>query len=107
MDEAQVKKIGSEFEVSVSFTSEKFRADSLGKEESIPVNDYIDLVCFAKPLADEKFGKKLFYQRTKITKKQNHVVFRTRVIPYLVGIDPYNYIIDRFPEDNTKKLSLE
>ncbi|MFN4854942.1 MAG: M1 family aminopeptidase [Bacteroidota bacterium] len=107
MEEARVKKIGNEFEVSITFTSEKFRADSMGKEKAIPVNDYMDLICFAKPIEDEKFGKKLFYQRTKISQKQNHVVFRTKEMPYLVGIDPYNYIIDRFPDDNTKKLALE
>ncbi len=107
MNLAQAKKVGNEYEVSVSFSSEKFRADSMGRETPVPVNDYIDLVCFAKPTGDEKFGKQIFSQRKKIIRKENRMVFRTGELPYQVGIDPYNYIIDRFPDDNTMKVSLE
>lgn len=107
MNVAQAKKVGNEYDVRVSFSSEKFRSDSMGRETPVSVNDYIDLVCFAKPTGDEKFGKQLFSQRKKIIKKENSLVFRVGELPYQVGIDPYNYIIDRFPEDNTMKVSID
>jgi hypothetical protein len=40
----------------------------------------------------------------KVTKKDNTFTFKTKVKPYQVGIDPYNYLIDRVPDDNLKKL---
>jgi hypothetical protein len=46
--------------------------------------------------------KRLNY--SKINKKENTFVFRTKEKPYQVGIDPYNYLIDRIPDDNVKKL---
>ncbi len=107
MNVAQAKKVGNEYEVRISYSSEKFRANPMGREAPVPVNDYIDLVCFAKPTGGEKFGKQLFSQRKKIIKKENSLVFRTVELPYQVGIDPYNYIIDRFPEDNTMKVSFD
>jgi len=48
-------------------------------------------------------GKVLIYKRLKITKKENVYVFKTKEKPFEAGIDPYNYLIDRIPEDNLKK----
>jgi hypothetical protein len=46
-------------------------------------------------------------QRLKITKKENVFTFKVKELPYNAGIDPYNYIIDRMPDDNIKVLGSE
>lgn len=104
MLEAKFKKVGSEYEVTLKTTSEKFRANSLGKETSIPIADYIDIAVFAKPENDKNLGKVLVYKRLKINKKDNTYIFKTKELPYEAGIDPYNYLIDRIPDDNLKKI---
>jgi ABC-2 type transport system permease protein len=103
MLEAKYKKVGSEYEVTLKTTSEKFRSDALGKETQIPVADFIDIAVFAEPKKDADLGKVLVYKRLKITKKDNVYVFKTKEKPFEAGIDPYNYLIDRVPDDNLKK----
>lgn len=102
--EAKFKKVGNEFEVTITTSSEKFRADSLGKEKSMALNDYVDVGIFAEPTNKKNLGKVLVYQRLKLNKKENTYTFRTKEKPFQVGIDPYNYLIDRIPDDNVKKV---
>jgi ABC-type transport system involved in multi-copper enzyme maturation permease subunit len=103
MLEAKYKKVGKEYEVTLKTTSEKFRSDALGKETKMPIADYIDLAVFAEPKNGADLGKVLVYKRLKITKKENTYTFKTKEKPFEAGIDPYNYLIDRIPDDNLKK----
>ncbi len=104
MIKARYKKVGTEYEVTLNTTSEKVRSDALGKETVIPISDYIDIGVFSEPKNDQNLGKVLVYKRLKINKKDNTFKFKTKELPYEAGIDPYNYLIDRIPDDNLKKL---
>jgi ABC-2 type transport system permease protein len=103
--EASYKKAGDEYEVTIKTVSEKFRADSLGTEKVQPVADYIDIAVFAKSEKSNNLGKPLAMQRVLVNKKDNNYSFRVKEEPYQVGIDPYNYLVDRLPDDNVKKLT--
>jgi ABC-2 type transport system permease protein len=105
MLESSFKKSGNEYEVTLKTTSEKFRADSLGKESPLAISDYIDIAVFAEPEGDAKLGAPLVQKRVKITQKENVFTFRVKDKPYQAGIDPYNYLIDRIPDDNLKKIA--
>ncbi len=98
------KKFGAEYEVTIKTTSEKFRSNALGKETATPIADYIDIGVFGKSDKEDVLGKPLVYKRLKIYKKENTFVYKTKVEPYKAGIDPYNYLIDRIPDDNVKKV---
>jgi ABC-2 type transport system permease protein len=104
MLEANYKKTGSKYEITLKTTSEKFRADSLGKETAVPIADYVDIGIFTKSDGKINLGKPLVYKRMKITKKENTFAFITDEEPYQAGIDPYNYLIDRIPDDNLKTV---
>ena len=104
MIKATYKKVGNEYEVTLKTTSEKVRSDAMGKETKVPMADYIDIGIFAEPTNEQNLGKALVYQRIKLTKKANIFRFKTKELPYEAGIDPYNYLIDRIPEDNLKKV---
>jgi hypothetical protein len=103
--EVKSKKIGTEYEVTIKTSSEKFRSDSLGKETTIPIADYIDIGIFAEPKNKENVGKPIVINRVHVTKKDNAYTFRVKEKPYQAGIDPYNYLIDRVPDDNLKGVS--
>ena len=98
------KKSGNGYEVTLTTTSEKFRSDGLGRETAIPIDDYIDVAVFAEPENDYTAGKVLAYKRVKVSKKDNSYTFTTEEKPYHAGIDPYNYLIDRIPDDNLKPV---
>lgn len=105
--DANYKKVDNGYEVSFKTISEKFKADSLGKESVLPMADYIDIGVFAEPENKKNLGKALIMKRIKIDKKENSFTFITKEKPYQVGIDPYNYLIDRIPSDNLKKADEE
>ena len=101
------------FQKTVSLTfilttfSEKFRADSLGTQTDEPLADYIDVAVFEKSESESNLGKPLVYERKKITKAENTFTFIVDKEPYEAGIDPYNYLVDRIPEDNVKRVTEE
>jgi aminopeptidase N len=101
--ETTYRKTGGEYEITVKTSSEKFVSDSLGTETAVPVADYIDIGVFAEPNDKKNLGKALIYERLKFDRKENTFTFRTKEKPYQVGIDPYNYLVDRLPEDNLRK----
>lgn len=103
MLEAKYKKVGGGYEVTLKTISEKFRSDAVGKETAIPIADFIDIGIFGTPAEDGILGKVLLKKRLKITKKDNTFTFKVKELPYEAGIDPYNYLIDRVPDDNIRK----
>jgi ABC-2 type transport system permease protein len=104
--EATYRPVGDAYEVTIKTSSEKFRADSLGRETAVPIADYLDLGIFAAGGNKKLLGKPLLLQRVKLTAKENTFTFRVKEKPVQVGIDPYNYLVDRIPDDNVKKLTL-
>lgn len=105
--ESVCEKVGDEYKVTINTFSEKFRSDSLGKETPMALNDYMDIGFFATTDQKKLLGKPLHYERVKITKAENTFSFMVTEKPYEAGIDPYNYLIDRFPSDNVKKVSMQ
>jgi hypothetical protein len=99
-----VKKVGDEWQVTVNTRSEKYRADTLGKETPAVLQDYIDIGVFGEAQKGRKLGKPLAMRRVKIARASNTYTFSVREQPASVGIDPYNYLVDRIPDDNVKAV---
>lgn len=88
------------FEVKITSTNEKFRADSSGNESPIAINDWIDIGVYGK---DKDGNDKLMYlKKHKITQKKNTFTIIVKEEPQKAGVDPINKLIDRHAEDNTK-----
>jgi aminopeptidase N len=105
--DAKYVQEGDEYVVTLNTYSEKFRSDSLGKQTEIPLIDYIDIGVFAQTESEKVYGTPLVYERVKITQAENTFTFRLKEKPYQAGIDPYNYLIDRLPDDNVKRVTEE
>lgn len=99
------EKDGEEHVVTFSTFSEKFRADSLGVQIAVPLNDYIDIGVFERSANGLRLGEPLYYQRVHITKPENTFVIRVSALPRDVGIDPYNYLITRNPDTNVRRIA--
>ncbi len=96
-----VKKNNQQYEVTLKFTAEMFRADSAGNERPLPLNtQWFDVGVYGQ----DKDGKdKLLYlQKQRVTKKENTVKVIVKEKPTKAGVDPINKLIDRHPDDNTK-----
>lgn len=93
------------YEVTIQVECRKLKADDLGKETEVPINDYIEIGAFAKPESGKKYGKTLYRSKVHITQKNNTFSFITAEKPELAGVDPCSLLVDRNPEDNLKKCN--
>jgi aminopeptidase N len=92
------------YRVSFDIQTAKIRADSLGGEASIPMNDYVDLAVFGRPEGDQERGPTLLRERRRLADGEQTVEFTVDAEPWEVGIDPDFLLIDRIPDDNLKRV---
>jgi ABC-2 type transport system permease protein len=103
--EASYQKSGEEYLVDLDISSIKYRADSLGNETPIEVNDWIDIGVYGE---DENGKDKILYlQKHKVNKEEMNFKVKVKEKPTKAGIDPINKLIDRNPDDNRMKVSLK
>jgi len=90
------------FKVVLSVQARKLKSDGSGNESPMPLNDYIDIGVFTGPKDHEK---PLYLKKEKITKETQTLEIVVDQMPTRAGIDPYNKLIDRIPEDNVTDVS--
>lgn len=91
------------YEVSMNIESYKIKADTIGNETKVPINDWIDIGVFS----DDDEEDLIFQKRVKIDKSEMNFEFIVNTKPARAGIDPRHLLIDRVFDDNTKSISLE
>lgn len=92
---ASCKKLeDGEYEVMVKVRAKKIRADELGKESEIEVNDWIDIGVL------DKDGEALYLKKHKLDTKEKTFTLLVSGKPYEAGIDPFNKLLDRRLENN-------
>lgn len=97
------RRSDGQFETTLWFAAKKLKADSLGTETAVPEADYVDVGVFGERVPGAKLGKLLEVRKVKVT-GNGTAVFRTMVAPKSAGIDPFNKLIDRTPEDNVTQV---
>jgi hypothetical protein len=87
----------------LTIESKKFRADSVGVETEIPVDDWIDIGVYAK--GSKERSEPIYFVRQKIDHPKMELQIVLDSEPGRAGIDPNFLLIDRFPEDNIKSTT--
>jgi ABC-type transport system involved in multi-copper enzyme maturation permease subunit len=111
-EEVTASKVNDEeYDVTIKFTSQKLYADETGRETPAEYEgDYIDIGIFAEDDQDED-GKDrvnpLYVAKYKIKPGESSLTIRVKGEPAKAGIDPYNKLIDRIPDDNTVTVEIE
>lgn len=99
---ASAKALASgEYEVSLAVSSKKLKADELGTEKEIALQDWIDIG------VDDKDGKPLIRERKLINHKEMSFKLIVKGLPGKAGLDPDNKYVDRKPDDNMIKVEIE
>lgn len=92
--------------VRLKVSSQKLRADGGGTEETVELGDWMDVGVFGAPGEDTpKEGKVLAVERRKVTEPETVFELVVDEEPRQAGIDPFNKLIDRNPEDNLTRVS--
>ena len=99
---------GDRYRVTLQVRARKMYADEKGNEAEAPnTNDYIDIGVFAADKVDDngkKWTQPLYLKKHKLTNGDHTIVVTVQGKPVRAGIDPYNKLIDRVPEDNRKEV---
>lgn len=96
-----VEKDTTHYEVTLTVSAEKIRADSLGTETPTPLGDWIDIGVYTETDGKEKL---VYLQKHKIVEKENTLLIRVNQKPSRAGIDPLHKLIDRHSDDNTRTV---
>jgi ABC-2 type transport system permease protein len=99
-----------QYDVTMEFSTKKLYADSSGKETVAPMNDYIDIAVFGEETKDADGRKKvnpIYIQKYKLPQGTKKITLHVKGKPVKAGIDPYNKLIDRIPDDNLGDLELD
>jgi ABC-2 type transport system permease protein len=85
------------YKVTLNVSAQKRKADGSGNESPIPTNDLIDIGVFS---GTKEHLKPLHLAKERITEEVGRYEFMVNERPTFAGIDPYNKLIDRNPDDN-------
>ena len=97
--EADCKKLeNGKYKVNLKVESHKFRADSLGNQTEIPLNDYIEIGVLGED--DEE----LYLKKHKLNKNERDFEIYVDKKPVRAGIDPFVILVDRKREDNLVRV---
>lgn len=101
LKEASYKKVNKQYQVSMDIEAYKLKADTIGNETKVKLNDWVDIGVYAD--SDEK--KLLFEKRVKFDKQKMNFTFLVDSLPAKAAIDPRKILIERVYDDNVKSLN--
>jgi hypothetical protein len=82
-------------------SSRKSRADDLGKETDVPLDELVDVGVL------DEHDAPLVLEKRRISTPNTTMSLVVAGKPALAGIDPFNELIDRRPKDNTVAVTLQ
>jgi ABC-2 type transport system permease protein len=102
---------GNQFKVNLTVQTKKIYYDSAGREIGEGTHkDLIEIGIFAEDSKNDKGMTQktpLYLKKHWLTPGEHTLEFVVDARPIKAGIDPYNKLIDRIPDDNVKNLSAK
>jgi aminopeptidase N len=100
--EAKYREVSKgKYEVTLKVKARKLKASGLGLEREAPLADWIDIGVF-----DAK-KKPLYLAKHKIDRHETEFTLTVDGVPETAGIDPWNKLVDRRPDDNTTHVTKQ
>ena len=95
----------STWSVRLTVAARKLRATGTGEESEVPLDDWIEVGVFGEQEpGGPAHGRPLHIERRRITAADSVIELVVRAQPRRAGIDPYNKLIDRNPDDNVRAV---
>jgi len=102
---ASVERTGTgAYQVTLDVVAKKTRADSVGTETEVPMNDLVEIGVFAPGKDDDGLGEPLYLTRHRIKSGRQTIRITVPREPSRAGIDPYRKLIDRDGDDNVTEV---
>ncbi|HEY4367785.1 MAG TPA: M1 family aminopeptidase [Steroidobacteraceae bacterium] len=101
------RRADGKYAVEIDVSAKKLQADGVGKETTLPIDDWMEVGVFARGEdGSEEKQKVLYLQKQHITPQTQKFAVVVDSEPYQVGLDPYNKLIDRNSDDNRKEVTV-
>jgi ABC-2 type transport system permease protein len=93
------------FDVRIEYEAQKAEADGVGRETPLAVDDWMDVAVFTRQQGEgEHTERPLYLKPQHIAQNKGTIEVVVDAAPFEVGVDPYNKLIDRNPDDNRKRV---
>ncbi|HEU5180936.1 MAG TPA: M1 family aminopeptidase [Candidatus Polarisedimenticolia bacterium] len=100
------KRPDGKYAVRIEVETAKFRSDGKGKETAVPIDDWVDFGVFgARDPKGPSEGKLLALEKRHVDGSATSFEMVVDEEPVKAGIDPFNKLIDRDPDDNIVSVS--
>jgi general stress protein CsbA len=94
------------FEVTINVESKKFEADGQGAETEVAIDNLFDIAVLGEEDSETGVPQILYIAKERIREEQQSFTIIVDQRPVSAGIDPFNKMIDRNPDDNVSNLQL-
>lgn len=96
---------GGEYVVTLDVTARKVRADSIGNETEVQMDDHVEIGVFPRGAAGGP-GEPLLLELHRIRSGRQTIRITVPELPARAGIDPYRRLIDRRRGDNVVSVDV-
>jgi ABC-2 type transport system permease protein len=104
-DSARAESVGGgSYRVTLFVDASKARADSVGKQTPVAMDDAIEVGVFAGPVRDGSPGDTLYLKQHRIRSGKQAIVLTVPRLPTRAGVDPYRKLIERERDDNVAEV---
>ncbi|HET7232723.1 MAG TPA: M1 family aminopeptidase [Longimicrobium sp.] len=104
-DSARADPIGGgAYRVTLFVDASKARADSIGNQTPVAMNDLVEVGVFAGPPRGGSPGETLYLRQHRIRAGKQTIVLTVPRLPTRAGIDPYRTLIERERDDNVAEI---
>ncbi|MEO7521148.1 MAG: M1 family aminopeptidase, partial [Gemmatimonas sp.] len=105
-DSATVVRAGDgKYQVTLVVDVKKLRADSVGRQIEVPMNDFVDIGVFGEG-KDGALGTPIYLERRRLRGGRQTLRMMVDREPKRAGVDPYDKTIDRERGDNVRALTV-
>lgn len=103
---AQVEPTGmGAYRVRLTVEAFKVKADSLGRERRVPMDEFVDIGVFADSQAGERSGEVLYLRKHRVRSGEQIITVTVPRMPSRAGVDPYHKLMDRNMENNVEPVT--
>lgn len=95
------------YRVKISIECRKYKADAMGNETEVDMDDFVEVGAYAKAESGNRYGKLLYRKRVQLSQGAHELEFFVNQMPHEAGVDPRHLLIDRVPDDNLMKVTLQ
>ncbi len=95
------ERADGKFEIELSLENYKYKADTIGLENKVPINDWVDIGFYS----DRSEEEIMFKERVLLNQAEQNLSFVLDSKPQAAIIDPFEILVERVSKDNIKSLS--